>query len=157
MPITRIFTHISVSPIVQRLRSPLEIIAMGATTKVVTRIKSVRTIVNLYANASRDDKEFTSFVKPITLSHFLFVDPIVTTHGTYSCVRGTIPINFMLVKLVVVDTHGTMLVVMTIKNPTTTMFTSTTLPLDPKRKPLEIPKGSTIVVGIFVIPYIQSY
>jgi len=138
-------------------RSSLEIIAMGETTKVVTRIKSIRTTLHLYPFATRDDKKFTSFVEPINLSHFLFINAIVTTHGMYSHVRGTIPTNFMLVKLVVVDTHGTILVVMTIRNPTTIVFASTTLPLNRRRKPFDILRGSTIVVGIFAIPYIWSY
>ncbi len=84
----------------------------------------------------------------------MFIDPIVTTHGTYSCVRRTIPINFMLVKLVVMDTHSTILVLMIIRNPITTTFASTTLPLDPRRKPLDVPRGYIIVVGIFAIPYV---
>jgi len=46
----------------------------------------------------------------------------------------------MLVKLVVMDTHATILVVMIIRNPTTT-FASTTLPLDLKKKPFEVPRG----------------
>jgi hypothetical protein len=157
MPTIRIFILINVSPIVQRLRLPLEIIAMGVTIEVVTRIKSMRTTLDLYPSATRDDKKITNFVEPITLSHFLFIDPIVSTCGTYSRVRGTIRTNFMLIKLVVVDTHGTILVVMTTRNPTTRMFASTMLPLDPQRKPLDIQRGSTIVVGAFAIPYIRSY
>ncbi len=80
----------------------------------------------------------------------MFIDPIVTTHGTYSRARRTIHVNFMLVKLVVMDTHGTILV----RNPTTTTFAFTTLPLDPRRKPLDVPRGYIIVVGIFAIPYV---
>lgn len=75
MPTTRILAHINVSPIVQMLRSSLEIIAMGATTKVVTRIKSIITSLDLYPNATKDDKKITSFVKPITLSHLFVYRP----------------------------------------------------------------------------------
>lgn len=59
----------------------------------------------------------------------------------------------MLVKLVVMDTHSTILVLMIIRNPTTTTFASTMLPLDPRRKLLDVPRGYIIVVGIFAIPY----
>ncbi len=64
-------------------------------------------------------------------NHPMFTNhPIATTHRMYSHVKGTIPINFVLIKHVVVDTHDIIPIVMSLTNPTTMLFASTTLPLN---------------------------
>jgi hypothetical protein len=62
-------------------------------------------------------------------NHPMFTNhPIATTHRMYSHVKGTIPISFLLIKHVVMDTHDTIPIVMTIGNPTTMVFAFTTIP-----------------------------
>jgi hypothetical protein len=68
-------------------------------------------------------------IKFFKTNHLMFTNhPIATTHRMYSHVKGTIPINFVLIKHVIMDTHDTVPIVMTTGSPTTMAFASTTLP-----------------------------
>ncbi len=72
-------------------------------------------------------------------------------------VKGTIPTNFVLVKPMLVDTHGKILVMMTIGSPTTTMFASIDVPPNLKGEPLN-PLGSSIrIIGKFVLSFFWPY
>jgi hypothetical protein len=91
-------------------------------------------------------------------NHPMFTNhPIATTHRIYSHVKGIIPISFVLIKHVVMDTHDVILVVMTLRNPTTMLFASTTLPPNLGVKSLDRPRGSLIITRRFVVPSICPF
>lgn len=125
MPTTRkeyrsILTHIVISPIVWMSTSSLEGITLGATTKVVTKMRSIKITLDVDPSVIGHHIIFISSLRLITLSHNVFIDPIVTmSHGMYSHVKETLPINYLLIRLMVVDTHGIVPIVMTIGSPTT--------------------------------------
>jgi len=88
-----IFTHIVISPIVWMPRSSLEGITLGATTKVVTKMKFAKIILDVDPSVIGHHIIFIGSLRLITLSHNVFTDPIVTmSHGMYSHDRGTLPI-----------------------------------------------------------------
>ncbi len=91
-------------------------------------------------------------------NHPMFTNhPIATTHRMYSHVIGTIPISFVLIKHVVVDTHDTVPIVMTIGSPTTMVFASTTLPPNLGVESLDPPRGFSRITRRFVVPSICLY
>ncbi len=75
----------------------------------------------------------------------------------YSYVGGTIRTSFMLVRLVVMETHGTAPTRMITKGPTIMMFVSTMLPLDPRGQPLLFQGGFARVARISILPTTQLY
>jgi hypothetical protein len=82
--------------------------------------------MDLNSSATWNHKKKCRFYKT---NHPMFTNhPIATTHRMYSHVKGTIPISFLLIKHVVMDTHDTIPIVMTIGNPTTMVFAFTTVP-----------------------------
>jgi hypothetical protein len=91
-------------------------------------------------------------------NHPMFTNhPIATTHRMYSYVKGTIPINFVLIKHVVMDTHDTVPIVMTIGSPTTMVFASTTLRPNLEVESLNLPRGFLRIITRFVVPSIYLY
>jgi hypothetical protein len=125
MPTTRkkyctLLTHIVISPIVWMPRSSLEGITLGATTQVVTKMRFAKITLDVDPSVIGHHIIFIGSLRLITLSHNVFIKPIVTmSHGMYSHVRGTLPISFVLIRLMVVDTHVIIPIVMTIGSPTT--------------------------------------
>jgi hypothetical protein len=75
----------------------------------------------------------------------------------YSRVGGTIPTSFMLVRPVVMETHGIAPTRMITKGPIIMTFVSTMLPLDPRGEPLVFRGASTRVARIFILPTTQFY
>lgn len=75
----------------------------------------------------------------------------------YSYVGGTRPTSFMLVRLVVMETHGTAPTRMITKGPTIMTLVSTMLPLDPRGEPLVFRGGFARVARISILPTIQLY
>ncbi len=91
-------------------------------------------------------------------NHLMFTNhPIATTHRMYSHVKGTIVISFVLIKHVVVDTHDIVPIVMTLRNPTTMVFASTTLLPNLGVESLDPPRGSLRITRRFVTPSICPY
>jgi hypothetical protein len=88
----------------------LEGITLGTIINVVIRIRSLIVILNLDTNAIRNHK--TNYL----VSPCIYRPNCNNPYGTYSHVRGTIPTSFMLIKLVVVDTRGTIPKVMEFNN-----------------------------------------
>ncbi len=123
----------------------LEGITFGTIINVVTRIRSLIVILNLDTNAIRNHK--TNYL----VSPCIYRPNCNNPYGTYSHVRGTIPTSFMLIKLVVVDTRGTIPKVMTTWSSTITMFISTMLPPNPRGEPSNPLKGSTRVIGRYIV------
>jgi hypothetical protein len=80
--------------------------------------------------------------------------PKATTHWMYSHVKRTIPISFVLIKHVVVDTHDIIPIVMTIRSPTTMVFISTTLPQSLGVESLDLPRDFMRIIRRFVVPSI---
>jgi hypothetical protein len=81
--------------------------------------------MDLNSNATWNHKKIIRIHKT---NHPMFTNHPIATHRMYSHVTGTIPISFVLIKHVVMDTHDTIPIVMTIGSPTTMVFASTTLP-----------------------------
>ncbi len=107
------------------------------------------------SNATWNHKKKIKFFKT---NHLMFTNhPNATTHRMYSHVKGTITISFVLIKHVVVDTHDTVPIVMTIRSPTTIAFTSTTLPQNLGVESLDLPKGFPRIIRRFVVPSICLY
>jgi hypothetical protein len=63
----------------------------------------------------------------------------------------------VLVKFLVVDTHGKIPVMMTIRSPTTTMFASIDVPPNLRGEPLDLLGGSTRIIGKFVLSFFWPY
>jgi hypothetical protein len=87
----------------------------------------------------------------------MFIKPIVKIHGMYSHVGGTIPTNFMLVRPMVMETHGTAPTRMITKGPTIMTFVSTMLPLDPRGEPLVFQGGFARLARIFILLITHLY
>jgi hypothetical protein len=75
----------------------------------------------------------------------------------YSCVGGIIPTSFMLVRPVVMETHGIAPTRMITKGPIIMTFVSTMLPLDPRGEPLVLRGAFARVVRISILPTAQFY
>jgi hypothetical protein len=91
-------------------------------------------------------------------NHPMFTNhPITTTHRMYSHVKGTILISFVLIKHVVMDTHDTIPIMMTIGSPTTMVFASITLPPNLEVESLNLPRGFLRIITRFVVPSICLY
>jgi hypothetical protein len=129
----------------------LEWKTLGTTINVVTRIRSLIVILDLDTNAIRNHN--TNYL----VSPCVYRPNCNNPCGTYSHVRGTIPINFMLVKLVVVNTHCTIPIVMTTWSSTITMFVSTMLPPNLRGEPSNPFRDSTKVVGRHIITCTQPF
>jgi hypothetical protein len=90
-------------------------------------------------------------------NHPMFTNhPIATTHRMYSHVKRTIAIGFVLIKDVFMVTHHIVPIVMTLRNATTMVFASTTLPSNLGLESLDLPRGSRITRR-FVVPSICPY
>jgi len=91
-------------------------------------------------------------------NHLMFTNhPIAITHKMYSHVIGTILVNFVLIKHLVVDAHDTVPIMMTIGSPTTMVFASTTLPSNLGVASLNPPRGFSRITRRFVVPFICLY
>ncbi len=95
----------NVPPIIRMLRLSLEGITLGATIKIVAT-KDMLELIWTWTMCKREPQSFSRlgwtkyYVSPT------FIKPIVTIHGMYSHVGGTIPTSLLLVRLVVMETHG---------------------------------------------------
>ncbi len=129
----------------------LEGITLGTIINVVTRIISLIVTLDSNINAIRNHK--TNYL----VSPCVYRPNCNNPCETSSHVRGTIPTSFMLIKLMVVDTHGTIPIVMITWSSTIAMFVSIMLPPNPRGEPSNPLKGSTRVVRTYIVTCTQPF